>query len=626
MHILHVTVANKKATYRRRDGGIVCGNDDYRIQFTFDEEWAGLNEKTARFVWGVGQFADIPIVGDTCDVPRLEKIDQVKVGVFAGNLETTTSAVIDCFRSILCEDGLPSVQNDGYWANQARDSADRAAAAAATATEEAEQEVARLVGEIGIAQTLGDRADMATSQKATTAAVRGTYYAAELSVERGKLVDSSSQVVEIGRDNYAVARLDVSTISALYITASADWLNRCYVFYDADGGRVEAGDAGSGGAGVVQITDKFVVVPDNAKTLVVSTANGALGVKINDAQNFADKFKVLGADVEYITAAEYKSGYYLPNGVETAISGDKYKVATYSVAGQSRVLVSGHGTYGSYVYAVYDASGNVLDFLKSAQTDAGTRIEKQEITLAANAATIKVADTDYGSVRKNYVAVPIVTATIKKWAGKKWCCVGDSLTEINSTTTKRYFDYVKDETGIEIRNMGVSGTGYARHQESGKAFYQRIESVPTDVDVVTIFGSGNDGSAGLEIGTPADTGTTTLCGCINTTIDKLYAILPTVPLGIVSPTPWGWQTPDDEGCFMYRYSNALKAICERRGIPFLDLFRQSAFRTMKDGAVNAETHDLLFSSDPVGNCTHPNELGHQLLAPKFRAFLETLIM
>lgn len=477
-----------------------------------------------------------------------------------------------------------------------------------------------------IVQEPGDSPTMVMSQAATTAAARGTYYAAELSMEHGKLVDSDSQVVEIGLDNYAIARLDVSEITALYITASADWLNRCYVFYDADGGGVEAGDVGSGGAGIVRLIDKLVVVPENAKTLVVSTADGVLGVKINDTQKFVDKLKVLGTDFEYITAEEYKSGYYLPNGVETAISGDKYKVATYSVAGQSRVFVSGHGTYGSYVYAVYDAYGNVIDFLKSAQTDAGTRIEKQEITLVPNADIIKVADIDYGSVRKNYVAVPVSVMVNKKWANKKWCCVGDSLTEINSTTTKRYFDYVKDETGIEIRNMGVSGTGYARHKESGKAFYQRIESVPTDADVVTIFGSGNDGSAGLPIGGPSDNGTDTLCGCINKTIDTLYGILPTVPLGIVSPTPWGWQTPDDEECFMYKYSNALKAICERRGIPFLDLFRQSAFRTMKDGAVNEETHDLLFSNDPAGNCTHPNELGHQLIAPKFRAFLETLIM
>lgn len=215
---------------------------------------------------------------------------------------------------------------------------------------------------------------------------------------------------------------------------------------------------------------------------------------------------------------------------------------------------------------------------------------------------------------------------LQKWHGKKWCCVGDSLTEINSRTTKHYFDYVKEETGIDIYNMGVSGSGYAKHQDIGKAFYQRIQNVPTDADVVTIFGSGNDGSAELEIGLPTDTGTNTLCGCINTTIDNLYTVLPTVPLGIVSPTPWSWEIPEDENCFMYKYSNALKAICERRGIPFLDMFRLSAFRTMKDGAVNEETHDLLFSNDPVGNCTHPNELGHKLIAPKFKAFLESLII
>ena len=208
----------------------------------------------------------------------------------------------------------------------------------------------------------------------------------------------------------------------------------------------------------------------------------------------------------------------------------------------------------------------------------------------------------------------------KKWSEKKWCCVGDSLTESNSRTTKHYFDYVTDETGITVINMGLSGSGYAKKADSNNAFYQRISDVPTDADVVTIFGSGNDASSGLPLGTPTDSGTNTLCGCINTTIDTLIAILPTVQLGIVTPTPWSNNMPDNTEAWMYKYSTAIVEICKLRGIPCLDLFRCSTLRPDDE-----QFRTLAYSKDD-GNGVHPDEKGHKIIAPRFKAFLESLIM
>ena len=109
MNILNITVANKIATYRKLDGSIVCGNSDYQVKFTFDEEWTDHNEKTARFIWN-GQY--------------------VEVGVYAGNLETTTAAVIPALRSILCGGATPTPENDEHYANEAKEAAERAEAAA----------------------------------------------------------------------------------------------------------------------------------------------------------------------------------------------------------------------------------------------------------------------------------------------------------------------------------------------------------------------------------------------------------------------------------------------------------------------------------------------------------------
>ena len=140
--ILHVSVNNKIATYRQRDGVIVCGNSDYQIQFTFDSEWGGFEKKTARFVWN-GRRHDEEFTGDTCNVPIIQNATEVKVGVYAGNLSTTTPAVIGCYRSILCEGatlgGESSAESDERYANAAKASADRAEAAAARAEEAADR-------------------------------------------------------------------------------------------------------------------------------------------------------------------------------------------------------------------------------------------------------------------------------------------------------------------------------------------------------------------------------------------------------------------------------------------------------------------------------------------------------
>ncbi len=98
---LHITVNDKIATFKKRDGYIVCGNSCYRIKFTFDSEWDGYGKKTARFIWN-GQHVDVTFEGDTCDVPLLERTNLLQVGVYVGDMSTTTSAEIECRYSVKC--------------------------------------------------------------------------------------------------------------------------------------------------------------------------------------------------------------------------------------------------------------------------------------------------------------------------------------------------------------------------------------------------------------------------------------------------------------------------------------------------------------------------------------------
>lgn len=97
--IIKITVKNKIAMLAV-PVAIVCGNSDYSIQFEFDDEWAGYETKTARFITG-SKYTDVVFSGDTVDMPIVYNTRMVAVGVFAGDLRTTTPALIFAHRGIL---------------------------------------------------------------------------------------------------------------------------------------------------------------------------------------------------------------------------------------------------------------------------------------------------------------------------------------------------------------------------------------------------------------------------------------------------------------------------------------------------------------------------------------------
>lgn len=118
MKTLSIRIENKIAI-REDDIEIVCGNSDYSINFAFDSEWSGYTGKTARFVFVRNEkveHIDKPFSGNVCNVPILKDITNVWVGVFAGNLSTTTGAEIKCKKSILCVGGTPEPPTEDVYA------------------------------------------------------------------------------------------------------------------------------------------------------------------------------------------------------------------------------------------------------------------------------------------------------------------------------------------------------------------------------------------------------------------------------------------------------------------------------------------------------------------------------
>ena len=105
-----------KIAINMSDVPYTCGNSDFVVNFDFDEEWNAYDVKTARFIKDDRTFQDQVFQGNECPVPIIYNTNKVRVGVFAGNLNTSTYAIIKANKSILCGNGSPEAPKKDVYA------------------------------------------------------------------------------------------------------------------------------------------------------------------------------------------------------------------------------------------------------------------------------------------------------------------------------------------------------------------------------------------------------------------------------------------------------------------------------------------------------------------------------
>lgn len=87
------------------DEPLVSYNKGYDANFIFDDEWDGLI-KTVRFING-DKHKEVILENDKCEFPIDIMGSVVEVGVFAGDLKSTTSTYVLFLPSILEKFGVP---------------------------------------------------------------------------------------------------------------------------------------------------------------------------------------------------------------------------------------------------------------------------------------------------------------------------------------------------------------------------------------------------------------------------------------------------------------------------------------------------------------------------------------
>ena len=99
---------------------IVCGNSDYVAVFDLDSDWDEYDLKTAHFVWndmrsGKMQEYELVFSGSSVQIPAIYRTDLLLIGIYAGNIRTTSPARIPCIRCITDEEsGHPAPAPDIY--------------------------------------------------------------------------------------------------------------------------------------------------------------------------------------------------------------------------------------------------------------------------------------------------------------------------------------------------------------------------------------------------------------------------------------------------------------------------------------------------------------------------------
>jgi lysophospholipase L1-like esterase len=193
---------------------------------------------------------------------------------------------------------------------------------------------------------------------------------------------------------------------------------------------------------------------------------------------------------------------------------------------------------------------------------------------------------------------------------KKICAYGDSVTEQN-----KWQAYVASYFGCSFYNRGVGGTTVTQVNSSTNHMSAdiRIETIPTDSDVILVFGGHNDwSSASINMGdikTDELSESVSFKAAFALMLKKIQTRCPSAK--IITMTPVGGRTEEaainqDKQFYirdlcMTDFANAVKEVSAYYGIPCIDINANSGINTL-----NHTTY--------IADLIHPNVEGGKLIA------------
>lgn len=252
--------------------------------------------------------------------------------------------------------------------------------------------------------------------------------------------------------------------------------------------------------------------------------------------------------------------------------------------------------------------------------------------------TVKVVDVNndnqtlVGYYDNNAKKVWLNTASLSTRI-KKIACLGDSITEgVNASGWQwhRYIDSWCKGNGIEttVINLGIGGTLVSDAVgNTAQAFVRRLDTIPTDADVVVVFGGTNDWGNNATLGAISDTGTITFYGAYKHILEWLAVNRPNAKVLTITPlkryyrgsgTVWkNAQTePNSKGNLLGDYVQAVKEVSDLYAVPCVDLHNDSGLNPVLE----------VVRTRYMGDGLHPTAEGNKRMYPvildKMRPLLE----
>lgn len=196
---------------------------------------------------------------------------------------------------------------------------------------------------------------------------------------------------------------------------------------------------------------------------------------------------------------------------------------------------------------------------------------------------------------------------ISRLADMKWCVIGDSISDVGvGRTSKWYQEFISDRTGCTLVDWNGNGTGYIKSFNGQNGLIDRIDDIPDDSNVITIFLGTNDDAA---LGTLGSTDKSTFYGAVEYCIKTIKEKYPLIPLGVMTPLPSTYKPNASQ-------AKAIKEVCAKYYVPVLDL----------NAICNVNLKSKLYLLNYMPDGLHPNDNLHRDISYRVQAWLENEVL
>ena len=379
-----------------------------------------------------------------------------------------------------------------------------------------------------------------------------------------------------------------------------------------------------------------IIIPKNGKYLCFNNNNGSFKyLQLEDTYTpikqeilYEDLPKQLINNFELIyqilTPSWIDGSYMTQTGAIVTNAGGDYGYAEFDVKEGNVFRITGQKGWGSICYLVKDDNGEVL-MHDNRPDDTATKITNEVFTIPKNGTKLYIGK--YGFVElycKNKVVTKEVRSPLE---GKKILFNGDSICQ-GIVNNGGYAKIIKDLTGCIIENRAIGGgtltSGGTQHK-----IVEDISNMSAKADLVCFEGGINDYWGKRRLGTitplndwTGELDTTTIIGALESIFRQALNKWVGVPICMVFTHPiqtTRWSKMISDGHTMQEQTEALKEVCRKYSIPYVDLMNES-------GGFNCNLQSIADTYTTDGDGTHPNELGYKrFYVPQILKMFEKLI-